>query len=147
MLEIVKGLLGKVFKDEEVNIGVGRRFIDETFTVRIKGIVEKQDDQMIAPTVSIPMITALALFWEKAGIEKEAALKLLRDALTEAMDEGKNEDAKIKARIDDVTAAITAVRKELIDQLPKMPRAGRVLTKDLMVTIMPSIAEEPVEVA
>jgi hypothetical protein len=35
--------------------------------------------------VSIPLIAALALFWEKAGIVRDHALSMLRDALREAM--------------------------------------------------------------
>jgi len=85
----------------------------------------------------------LALFWEKAGINRDEAITLLREALTEAMAEGVNEDRHIKNRIKDVNTAITAVRKELIDQLPKMSRSGKVVTKELEVTITPvSILEE-----
>lgn len=146
MLATIKGLLAKVFKDDEVDLGVGRHCFDEVLVVRVRGSVEKQDDQLVAPTVSIPLVTTLALFWEKAGIAQEQAMALLREAITEAMAEGVDQNAQIKARIDDVTAAINAVRKELIDKLPKMHRAGRVLTKELEVTIMPSV-EEVVEAA
>lgn len=85
----------------------------------------------MSPTVSIPLVSTLALFWEKSGLNRDEAISLLREAITEAMDDRVNEDAAIQARIDDVQAAITAVRSELIDQLPKMKRAGRLVTKDL----------------
>lgn len=136
MLDNIKGLLGKVFKDEELDLIVGRHFFDEVVILRMQGSVEKQDDQLVAPTVSIPLVTTLALFWEKAGIAKEQAMTLLREAIIEAMDEGTNEDSHIKSRIDDVAAAISAVRKELIDRLPKMHRSGKVVTKDLAVTLI-----------
>jgi hypothetical protein len=141
MLDTIKGLLGKIFKDEQVDLAVGRHYFDDTIVVRVHGSVEKHDDQLVAPTVSIPLVTTLALFWEKAGIEKDKALALLREAISEAMDDGVDENANIKARIDDVTAAITAVRKELIDKLPKMHRAGKVVTKDLVVTVLPQFQE------
>ncbi len=56
------------------------------------------------------------------------------------MAEAVDENAQIKARTEDVTAAISAVRKELLDKPPKMPRAGRVITKELEVTVMPIYA-------
>ena len=103
--------------------------------MRITGTVEKQDDQMITPTVSVPLISVLALFWEKCGLAQGTAMSLLRQAITQAMDEGVTEDAHIKSRIDDVQAAIKAVREDLLAELPKMPRSGRTITKDLQVTI------------
>ena len=141
MIDNIKGLLAKVLKDEEVDLAVGRHHIDEVLIVHVQGSVEKHDDQLAAPTVSIPLVTTLALFWERAGIEKERAMTLLREAISEAMAEGLDENAQIKARIDDVTAAINAVRKELIDKLPKMRRSGKVVTKDLTVKVMPQVEE------
>ena len=42
--------------------------------VRVTGSVEKLDDEMVAPTVSIPLIPALALFWEKCGVVRDGHL-------------------------------------------------------------------------
>lgn len=135
MNETVKALLAKVWKDQETNLSPGTHFFDEEFTVRITGKVEKEDDQMVTPTVSVPLISVLALFWEKAGIAQDMALALLREAITEAMDIGVNEDGYIKSRIDDVNAAIKAVREDLLAELPKMPRTGRTITKGLRITV------------
>jgi hypothetical protein len=112
-------------------------------TVRVSGFVEKKDDEFAAPTVSIPLIPTLALFWEKAGITRDHALRMLREAITEAMLDGVKEDDHIQARIKDVDAAIKAVRTDLIAQLPKMQRSGKVITKDLSVTVM-TATEQPV---
>src|SRR5688572_5036513 len=109
MLDNIKGLLAKAWKNEEVDLSPGRHCFDEDVIVRIRGSIEKHDDQLIAPTVSIPLVATLALFWEKAGIGRDKALSLLREAITEAMDEGVNEDRQIRNRIDDVEAAIQAV--------------------------------------
>jgi hypothetical protein len=92
-------------------------------------------DQLISPTVSIPLVSTLALFWSKAGLNRDEALSLLREAITEAMDDKVNEDAAIQQRIDDVHVAISKIRTELIDQLPKMKRSGRLVTKDLDVAV------------
>ena len=111
--------------------------------MRVTGTVEKLDDEFVAPTVSIPLISTLALFWEKCGITRDHALRMLREAITEAMLDGVKDDDHIKNHIKDVEAAIKAVRTDLIDRLPKMRRSGKVITKDLMVTVM-AATEEPV---
>ena len=96
----------------------------------------------MAPTVSIPLVATLALFFDKCGVTRDAALNLLREAITEAMAENVNEDSKIKERIGDVEKAIKAVKDDLIAKLTKMKRAGRVITKDLEVTLTPVMADE-----
>lgn len=98
----------------------------------------KHSDQMIAPTVSIPLVTTLALFWEKAGINQDVALDLLCEALTEAMDDGLDDNHVIRQRIEQVETAIKAVKNDLIAQLPKMPRTGKVVTDNLVVELVPA---------
>ena len=135
MNNTIKSLIAKVWNKENADFNVGRHEIDEVFVVRMRGSVEKMSDQLISPTVSIPLVSTLALFWDKAGLNRDEALSLLREAITEAMDDKVNEDAAIQQRIDDVQEAISAVRSELIDQLPKMKRAGRLVTKDLDIAV------------
>ena len=142
MNETVKALLAKAWKDVDANLSPGTHFIDEVLVVRVCGTVERQDDQLVTPTVSVPLISVLALFWEKAGIAQDTAMTLLREAMTEAMDEGVTEDGHIKSRIDDVNAAISAVRTDLLAKLPKMPRAGRTITKGLHISVSSLSAAE-----
>jgi hypothetical protein len=133
----VKALLTKVWKNEEAYLSTGKHDTDLELVVRVQGTVEKHDDQMVAPTVSIPLVTTLALFWEKAGLNRDIALDLLRESLTEAMDDGMDENHQITQRIDDVQTAVKAVKQDLIAQPPKMPRTGKVITKGLNVTVQP----------
>ena len=137
MHDKIKGLLAKVWKDEDVDLQPGLHYFDESLIVRVRGSVEKAHDQHVTPTVSVPLVTTLALFWEKCGVARDQALKLLREAITEAMELGENEDTRIEQQIDDVSEAIKAVRKELLERLPKMPRSGRTITQDLHVTVEP----------
>ena len=136
MLNQIKSLLAKKWKNETVNLKVGRHVVDEVLIVRVTGSVEKREDQLVVPTVSIPLLPTLALFWEKAGIARDDALAMLRDALTEAMDDGVKEDANIQKRIEDVNSAVKAVRKDLISKLPKMHRNGKLITDDLHVEVL-----------
>lgn len=135
MNNTIKSLIAKVWNKENADFGVGRHEIDEVFVVRMRGSVEKMSDQLISPTVSIPLVSTLALFWDKAGLNRDEALSLLREAITEAMEDKVNEDAAIQARIEDVQQAISAIRKDLLDFLPKMKRSGRLVTKDLDVAV------------
>lgn len=133
----VKALLAKLWKDEPLDLEVGTTFVDEVVTIHVSGSVVKHVDQMVAPTTSIPMIPVLALFWEKAGVSRDHALRMLREAITEAMQNGKSKDEQIESRIKDVEKAVEAVKTELIAKLPKQKRAGRIVTKDLEVEILP----------
>jgi hypothetical protein len=143
MNDNLKGIIAKSWKDEAIDLEPGRYFCDEVLTVRVTGTVEKKDDDFASPTVSIPLIPTLALFWEKCGIARDHALRMLKEAITEAMLDGVKEDDHIQSHIKDVDAAIKAVRTDLINQLPKMRRSGKVITKDLAVTVMVA-TEQPV---
>ena len=54
----VKALLAKAWKDEPLELATGRHYFDDTLTVRVSGTVEKQADQLVAPTTSIPRASA-----------------------------------------------------------------------------------------
>ena len=137
MLSTLKSLVAKSWKDEDAELEPGKHFFDEEFVVRVSGSVEQRPDELVAPTVSIPLIPALALFWEKAGIARGPALEMLKQALLEAMDKGLKEDPNIQDRMKDVEAATKAIRQDLIAKLPPMKRSGKLLLKDLDVEIVP----------
>ena len=131
----LKALIVKKFKDAESDLDVGRHWIDETVVLRVSGMVERHEDQWIAPTVSIPLIPTIAFFWERLGVEKDQAMSILRAAIAEAMRAQVSESPSIKSKIDDVAEAVTAVKRDLIAELPKMRRSGRTDVSDLRVTV------------
>jgi hypothetical protein len=135
--DTIKSLLAKTWKNEAADLAPGKHFIDEEFVVRVNGTVTKKEDDFAAPTVSIPLIAVLALFWEKCGVTRDAALAMLRDALREAMNADVKEDQQIKERIKDVEKAVKAIKQEIIADLPKMRRAGKLLVGDLDVEMIP----------
>ncbi len=142
MLAHAKSLIAKSWKNESTELSVGRHEINETLIVRVRGQVEKHDDQMIAPTVSIPLVSVLAYFWERAGIERDSAMAMLREAIHEAMTSGQNESAAVMQRIEDVNAAIKAVKSDLIAKLPKMHRNGKLDTSDLCIDVLALSSED-----
>jgi len=137
MCDSIRALIARAWKDEAIDLPPGRQHLDETLTIRVSGTVEKQADQWVAPTASLPLIPIIALFWQKCGVTRDHALRMLREALTEAMAAGKDKDERIKSYIQDCEAAVQAVKDELIAKLPKVKRSGRVITKDLQIQILP----------
>jgi hypothetical protein len=135
-MDNTKALLAKVWKNELLDLEPGLYQIDETLMVRVSGTVEKKDDQYIAPTTSVPLILTLALFWQKCGVTRDHALNSLREAITEAMNQGKDKDTEIAARVKDVEQAVKTVKNDLIAKLPKQKRSGQVITKDLEVEVV-----------
>ena len=131
----IKALIVKKFKDAEMNLDVGRHWVDETVVVQVSGTVERHEDQWIAPTISIPLIPTIAFFWERLGIQKDTAMGVLRDAITEAMRAGSNESPSIRSKMNEVAEAVAAVKRDLIDELPKLRRAGRTDVSDLQITL------------
>ena len=128
-------LIVKKFKDADLDLDVGRHWVDETVVVRVSGTVERHEDQWIAPTISIPLIPTIAFFWERLGAGKDAAMSVLREAITEAMRARVNESPSIKSKMNDVAEAVAAVKRNLIGELPKMRRAGRTDVSDLRVIV------------
>lgn len=78
----IKALVAKKFKDFDLDLDVGRHWVDETVVLRVSGTVERYEDQWILPTISIPLIPTIAFFWDRLGVGKDAAMGVLREAIT-----------------------------------------------------------------
>ena len=142
----IKSLIARVWKNEALDLDAGEHFFDEVVTLHVSGTVKKQPNQMAASTTSLPLILVIALFWEKSGICRDHALRILKEAILEAMEHGDKKTQQIEARLKDVKKAVSAVKTDLIAKLPKQERAGRVITKDLQIEILP-VNEEVLEPA
>ena len=71
------------------------------------------------------------------GIARDHALRILREAITDATANGRTKSEQIEARMKDVEVAVKAVKTDLIAKLPKQRRSGRVITKDLQIEVLP----------
>jgi len=138
----LKALIAKCWKNETLDLEPGRHDFDEVITIRVSGTVVKQNNTLALPTTSLPLIAIIALFWEKSGICRDHALRMLKEAVTEAMQSGETKDEHIEARMNDVQKSLDAVKKGLIAKLPKQRRAGRVITKDLEIEVLPAAETE-----
>lgn len=150
MNDLSQIVLAKALKNVKASdLAPGLYEIHETVIVHIDGVVEKLADESITPTVSIPMIATLALMVEKCGITRDAAIRMMREAMTEALELGSDKDGKdaaIHARIKDVEAATKLVKQDLLASLPKVPRDGKLLTKDIKVKMVGQTDDRTVSV-
>lgn len=97
------------------------------FTVHVAGVLRKGDISMAVPTVAIPYKAVLAFLVRRMGVTRDAAIKHLTAAMSEAMKAGET------VNLETVEAAETAV-KEMLGKLPKIPRSGATtLVGDLVV--------------
>lgn len=60
------------------------------------------------------------------GGEKDGAMSVLREAIAEAMQAKADESPSIESKVEDAAEALAAVKRDLIGELPKMRRAGRI---------------------
>ena len=142
-MDNVKGLIAKCWKNELLDLEPGTHHVDEFVTLHVSGSIVKQNDLMVSPTASLPLIPILALFWEKSGFHRDKALAILREAITEAMKDGKGKSERIESKMKDVESAVKAVKSGLISQLPKVSRSGRVVTKNLCIEVVTDNALTP----
>jgi hypothetical protein len=131
----IKSLICKKWKESELELGVGRHNVDETFVVTLVGSVEKHPDQFCQPTVSIPLISTLAFVFERLSVDRDSTVSILREAITEAMKAKVNEDSAITARMEHVQESIDVVKRDILQHLPKMRRSGRTDVSDLRITM------------
>lgn len=89
-----------------------------------------------APTTSIPLLPTCALLLKRMGIQREEALNVLKDVMTQALDMGKD---ATKNLLDETGVADMEKRlkDEVIAKLPRVPVKGAVSVKaeDVKVTI------------
>ena len=140
-MENIKALIAKAWKDEELDLDPGRHYFDDVLTIRVSGTVGKAKRPIGRSHHQRPFDPDACSLLGKAGIAREHALNMLREAITEAMTEGTDKSERIEARMKDVETAVKAVKDELIAKLPKARRSGKVVTKDLEVEILP-VADE-----
>jgi hypothetical protein len=135
MLTTIQALICKKWKDADLDLPIGKTMIDEEIVVRVTGVVTKGEDSFCTPTVSIPLITTLAFCFEKLGVDRDIVAPVLREAIREAMLLEQNEDGSILSRVRHVSEAVEFVKKEILQNLPKMRRTGRIDTKQMLVTV------------
>jgi len=114
-------------------------------TVRITGSLGKGEDFDKVPTVSVPLISAMALLVRRMGITREAALELLCEVMTDAIELGKDAN-KTLLEESGVLAAQKQVKEDVLTRLPRTPVQGRV-ESDLTAQVVEASDSADLEVA
>lgn len=86
------------------------------------------------PTCSIPHLAALALFIKRMGIQREPALKTLREVMTEALALDKDAIALL-VKEQGVSEALHDVQTKVIATLPRTPVKKKVTVKGARLVI------------
>lgn len=124
----IKAAVCKAFKNSSKELEPGSYELDTTITIHVSGTVVKCESEMVAPTHRIPFLSVIALVLEKSGITRDAATRFVREALIETMaDTPESRVDALEERIKDVAEAVSTVKKQVIDQLPRVPKSGKFL--------------------
>ena len=126
-LAITKAKIGNGWRPE-----VGVHPVD--FVARIRGTITRHEDYDRAPTGSIPLLATLALFIHRMGATRDAAEKILVEAMTEALEAEQDGSLHIE-EVEWVTETINRVKTNIIAKLPTVTVNGSVkanLTVDVL---------------
>jgi len=120
-----------------LNLVEGSYAVDETVTIHVSGVIKKGADETYVPTVDIPLKAALALVLEKAGVTRDAAAKMLVEAMTEALSLGAKGGGAVKERLNDIDVAMGRVA-EAVAKLPEKTRSGKTMCKVTLEVVEPA---------
>jgi len=146
---VIHALANYFKKQAEANpLTIGLHPINETLNLQLSGSVKRGNDTTFQPTVAIPLKLALALLLEKMGFQRDNAMKMLVEAMTEALNFSETEEKlledtmgltpaqlAIATRLKDVATAMERVTS-VVGALPRLPRKGAT-TVSLTITEVP----------
>lgn len=127
-LAFLADILAKAAEEQRDELAPGAYTLDEIVTLKLEGTVKVSTDTERAPTCSIPLLPALALMVKRMGVQREKALDLLREVMTEALKLGKDASEELLAETG-VAEAQKQLKEEVIAKLPKTPAKGMVKVK------------------
>lgn len=113
--------IDKQCKDADVQ--PGEYFIDQAFSVRIRGVLTRAEDTTYTPTADIPLLPTLALFAKRTGFQRDYLLSVLKDVMTEVVNNGTNAVDGLTEYLGDIDHAMVEVKKAIRD-IPKKSRKG-----------------------
>lgn len=126
MQELTKLALSKVMEKQikGLRLEAGSHMVDEFIHLHVKGEIKKSEDTEYTPTVDIPLLPTIALFLEKMGFVRDAAERMLVEAMTEAVNLSVSPTAEMQERMRDVESAMDRARR-IVGELPRKVRQGQ----------------------
>lgn len=129
-----KAIAAGVVKAARDELAVGSHRVD--LVVHVVGELFVAEDGVRVPTASIPVKEVLALMLARLGCTREAATKLLRECLTEALTHGvRGEDAILASG--QIDAVFREAVDELVKSLPPTPVRGAVKAQLVVERVSP----------
>lgn len=117
---------GDAFRNARAELAPGRYDVD--LTVNVHGHMTVGADYSTVPTVSIPLKETLALFIHYCGITREAAMNVLRRAMTDSIEATGTGAGALAAALPVVAETMEQVENDILATLPRQPRKGVVRT-------------------
>lgn len=127
-LAAIAKLAGDAARLTRNDLAPGTHEVDSVVTLVLDGSISVAADTEKAPTCSIPMLPAMALLVKRMGIQRDAALKLLRQVMQEALELGTDAATELLEETGVLEAEIE-IKEQVIQQLPKTPVKGGVKVK------------------
>lgn len=126
LLQAVKKGIPATDARNETQPGVYRKMVMD-LTVEVDEMRVAPDTDK-APTSSIPWLPTCALLLQRMGVQRDAALEILKDVMTEALDLGKDATKQLleQSGVADMEKRLKA---EVIEKLPRVPVKGAVTVK------------------
>jgi hypothetical protein len=132
-----KGIDAKVAR-EETGPGVYRNIVMDVHIEVDEMRVAPDTDR--APTASIPLLPTCALLLKRMGVQRDQALEVLKDVMTQALDMGKD---ATKSLLEETGVADMEKRlkEEVINKLPRVETKGAVkVDKDAVRVTLQSMS-------
>lgn len=113
----------KVAKEEKTRDKINPGTYQVSVNVKVTGTLTVAPDTERVPTVSIPLLPALALALKYAGVTGQAARNAILRGVREALEAGK---AAADILPEGLEAEVAALKKSIAAELPKTPVKGAV---------------------
>jgi hypothetical protein len=133
MKDAVKAALGKESLRAKVASDQKMHGIEIDVTLKIDELSIGHDTDK-APTCSIPLLPTLALLVKRMGFQRDAALALLREVMTEAITMDEDAAKKLAAQ-EGVAETMKTLQQEVIATLPRTPVEKSVKAKGSTLTV------------
>ena len=115
-------------------------------TIRLSGKAKKGEKVEYIPKAEIPVVAALALALQRAGVQREGTIDAIVAAMIEAVEAAAKGEEYIKLLTKDVEAATEFVNRKL-DAMPKKTREGAFTTGKVKAEVQVSDAKLEAAVA
>lgn len=126
---LLANLLGKEVKSRRANLSPGTYAVPSGPFDLPGGSIEVGEDEMVTPTVSVPLLPVLCIALHRAGFQREGILSLVIESASEAIRNGQQAGTELDTTAMYVAKEVKVLQARFASELPKVNRAGKVRIK------------------